>query len=156
MQQWQALGDKPVATRESFPVPERISVDLSAEGVAVDEFRDQFSTQSIETDHDGRTNGPSASTEADQSPPAMTDDESDDPAAASSPDPETDSFESTVLTRLDAIESKLDAKDTTETVTARVLSGDGQTFLQVLDETDLPPGQLVEIQINEMTDEDES
>ena len=67
---------------------------------------------------------------------------------------ETDSFESTVLTRLDAIESKLDAGDATETVTARVLSGDGQTFLQVLDETDLPPGQLVELQIPETTADD--
>jgi hypothetical protein len=81
----------------------------------------------------------------------MTDDGSDKPSAASSLDPETDSFESTVLTRLDAIESKLDAEDATESVTARVLSGDGQTFLQVLDETDLPPGQLVELQIRETT-----
>ncbi|MFC7079454.1 hypothetical protein [Halorussus caseinilyticus] len=64
--------------------------------------------------------------------------------------------ESTVLTRLDAIESKLDAKVATETVTAQVLSGDGQTFLQVLDETDLPPGQMVELQIREATSEDDS
>ncbi len=154
MQQWQALGDKPVATHENFPVPERTPVDLSAEGVAVDELRDRFSTQSIETDHDGRTSGSVASTEADQSHPAMIDDGSGDLAAASSPDPETDSFESTVLTRLDAIESKLDAEDPTETVTARVLSGDGQTFLQVLDETDLPPGQLVNIQIHDTTTDD--
>jgi hypothetical protein len=76
--------------------------------------------------------------------------------AASSLDPKTDSFESTVLTRLDAIESKLDPEERTETVTARVLSGHGQTFLQVLDETDLPPGQLVELQLRETTDEDGS
>ncbi len=154
MQQWQALGDKPVATRENFPVPERTPIDVATEGVAVDEFRDQFSTQSIETDHDGRTSGPSASTENRQSHPETTEDVRDDPAAASSPDSETDSFESTVLTRLDAIEAKLDAEDATETVTARVLSGDGQTFLQVLDETDLPPGQLVELQINKTATDD--
>lgn len=72
----------------------------------------------------------------------------------SSVDGNTDSFESTVLTRLDAIESKLDSED--ETVTARVLSGDGQTFLQIVDNTDLPPGQLVELQIRDTTDEDGS
>lgn len=154
MQQWQALGDKPVATRESFPTLKRTPVDVAAEGVAIDEFRDRFSTQSIEANHDGRTISPSASTEDQQSHPATTEDVCDDPAAASSPDSETDSFESTVLTRLDAIESKLDAEDATETVTARVLSGNGQTFLQVLDETDLPPGQLVKLQIRETTTDD--
>jgi len=33
-------------------------------------------------------------------------------------------------------------------------NANGQTFLQVLDETDLPPGQLVELQIHETTTDD--
>ena len=64
----------------------------------------------------------------------------------------------TILARLDAIESRLDAVETeieTETesaVTARVLSGGpGETFLRILGESDLEPGEIVEIQISRST-----
>jgi hypothetical protein len=56
---------------------------------------------------------------------------------------------------LDAVETEIET-ETESAVTARVLSGGpGETFLRILDESDLEPGEIVEIQISRSTPDSE-
>ncbi len=157
MKQWKAVKEKPVS-RQSLPALDRAGVDLGAEGVTVADLREQFSSQSIPI---GGNEGTAGTAHPDEMQPEQPKQIETDGAAKAeaeatlgSQNPAEQSFESTVLSRLDAIESQLEPE--TETVTARVLSGDGETFLRVLDDVDLDPGKLIELQLREVEAEDDT
>jgi putative mRNA 3-end processing factor len=156
---------------ESFGSLTHGDIDLVAEGVDVDRFTDEFN--GIEKPPDPKpetmtaeaTNGGTAVAEMSTEKPESSGTSSECSSAEAKTETETvDTLtpDDTILARLDAIESRLDAVETeieTETesaVTARVLSGGpGETFLRILDESDLEPGEIVEIQISRSTPDSE-
>lgn len=154
MKQWQAVNEKPISRQSSLPPLGRTTVDLGAEGITVDDLVEQFSPQPILAGHDAQSPKVVRSAEAQLQAKASGATRKETETTLVTDNSVEESFESTVLARLDAIESKLEHE--TETVQARVLSGDGETFLQVLDDVDFAPGQVVELQIHRSTAEDDA
>ncbi|WP_199897020.1 MULTISPECIES: MBL fold metallo-hydrolase [Halarchaeum] len=139
-----AEQDQSPISDASFSSLTHDDVNPAAEGVDVDYFVERFA-------------GTDATTE---SPTEPTADDSiratgERPQPQDEPtEPTSESFEDAVLSRLDTIEAQLSEDD--RHVTARVLSSDGDTFLQVLDDVDLEPGDVVNLQITHPETETES
>lgn len=171
-----AQQDKPFTPNRSFDALTHGPIDPEAEGVNVDRFCDKFSATGVIAEGQAASlvddtptdeavpEAPTREASSEATPDASVDSnpEMADESAPENPitldeaevspsdeedeDSTDDSFEETVLSRLDDIEAHLD--DSNPPVTARVLSGDGDTFLQILDDTDLDAGDLVELQIS--------
>jgi len=159
---------------ESFDSLTHGDIDLGAEGVDVDRFTNEFNgiqepqEATAETETAGTTtttNGGAAAakmrTEGSESSGSSSELSSVE-AKTETEEVDTLTPDETILTRLDAIESRLDGveaeieSETESTTTARVLSGGiGETFLRILDESDLQPGEIVELQISRSTSDSE-
>ena len=170
-----AQQDKPFTPNRSFDALTHGPIDPEAEGINVDRFCDKFSTTAVVTEGqaapfvDGTpaeepsqkgplqrphlsllrntsiNSIPEVSAGSTSEEPITLDRAETTPSDGENEDVTSDSFEETVLSRLDNIEAHLDDYD--QPVTARVLSREGDTFLQILGDTELDAGDLVELQI---------
>lgn len=182
MRHREAQQNKPFTPNRSFDALTHAPIDPEAEGIDGDRFCDKFSTTAAVTEGqvtpfvDGTPaeeavpeeptpeaspkstpdasvdSNPEVAAESAPEKPITLDGAEASPSDEEDEDITDDSFEETVLSRLDDIEAHLNDSD--QPVTARVLSGDGDTFLQILDDTDLDAGDLVELQIRVVDDDD--
>ena len=133
---WKTIRERPIDADASLPPCRRQSIDLEAEGVDLDALEEAFS-------------GTVADPYTDTGARSERDDSDDGDPVDAEPEPEQRperSFEDDVLSRLAAIESRLEPP--AETVRARVLSdGANEQVLRLLDRTDLEAGDVVEISI---------
>lgn len=83
---------------------------------------------------------------SDASSDGVSDDSTDDPADGSAGETSNDTFERSVLERLEAIERRLE--NTGETVSARVLDGGDEQLIRLLERVDIEPGDTVTVTID--------
>jgi len=122
----EAVQDQPFETDVRLTTTRDDVIDIEAEGVNINILEKTF-------------------TQATTDPYATIDDASEQPSADCD-NLDGESLETEILTRLDAIDAKLDRSK--ETIRARVLSGgEGEQFLQLLDSATLETGEVVEISI---------
>ncbi|WP_254861889.1 MBL fold metallo-hydrolase [Halovivax gelatinilyticus] len=144
----QRLVESPPTTAVTFPTLDPGPVDLEDEGVEFDRLRTKF-TPSIANPYGSSATADGGTLDSSCGPEAQPTGEfvagesiaTDDSAMMTDG---KQSFESTVLDRLDAIEARLDES---ESVRARVLGGGPDRLLNPLDDVDLEPGEIVEISI---------
>ena len=133
---WEAVRERPTGAAASIPACRRRSIDLEAEGVDLAALEDAFS---------GPVTDPYADAESE---PASESERSDDDRSVESDvtqRPEQ-SFEDEVLTRLEAIEARLESSP--DAIRARVLSdGADEQVLRLAESTALEAGDVVEITI---------
>lgn len=135
--------------RDGLVVP---FVDLATEGVDTERFEDRFTGSSslrASPTAEDRAEGPASSPSSTETAPENLGAEqaAEGPAASGEESPDSPAFEETVLEKLETIESRLDDESDAESLTARVLSGNGDTVLQLLDDTDLEAGEIVDSQV---------
>ncbi|NGM71340.1 MBL fold metallo-hydrolase [Natronolimnobius sp. AArcel1] len=130
--QWEALQEHALEADTTLDVTRREPITLEAEGVNLDALKATFARTAAD---------PYVSTSSD----AVTAGEQESVTETDSL--EEQSLEAELLARLDAIDAKLEQSE--ETVKARVLSGgEGEQFLQLLDQTELEAGEVIELSFN--------
>lgn len=153
--QWQAAQEGSFEAAAEFDALSHDSVDLAAEGVAVERFEARFTgSSSIRASTAAERAAESApDTSGSQTAPSSsgTEQAADGPVTSTGK-PDEPAFEQTVLEKLETIESRLDDESAAERFTARVLSGNGDTFLQLLDDADLEAGEIVDVRVKTRTE----
>ncbi|MDJ1433065.1 MBL fold metallo-hydrolase [Halostagnicola sp. A-GB9-2] len=146
--QWHANRELPIRTDSELIAVRRGEIDLEAEGVDIVGLEEIFSRNSPQTHHAAVVDEKTAC----HSTERLENEENSQEADQARQETTTDTTESAhsvreeIRDRLTEIEATLDR--TERTVPARVLDGGDETqFLQLLETTDIEPGNVVEVDI---------